>query len=115
VLARIPAGHTAIVVDNGSTDGSSDVADAMGAFVVASPGAGSAPRSQASRPRRRGRRVHGRGRLVDPADLAAVVGPVELGAADLVLGARVADRGAWPVHARLRNRALAWGFAGAPA
>ena len=37
VLARIPAGWRAIVVDNGSTDGSADVARSLGATVVHEP------------------------------------------------------------------------------
>jgi glycosyltransferase involved in cell wall biosynthesis len=44
---------------------------------------------------------------LDPADLPAVIGPVKDGATDLALGARVPERGAWPLHARLANRALA--------
>ncbi|MHC5908212.1 glycosyltransferase, partial [Streptomyces sp. S6] len=34
VLARIPVGWRAIVVDNGSTDGSPELARALGAHVV---------------------------------------------------------------------------------
>jgi hypothetical protein len=37
-----------------------------------------------------------------------VADPVLRGAAELVLGARVAHAGAWPVHARAANAALAW-------
>ncbi|MEU2881014.1 glycosyltransferase family 2 protein, partial [Streptomyces sp. NPDC007070] len=37
VLGRIPAGWRAIVVDNGSTDGSADLARALGAHVVHEP------------------------------------------------------------------------------
>src|SRR5947199_330628 len=37
VLSRMPAGFAAIVVDNGSTDGSAAVAAAHGARVVAEP------------------------------------------------------------------------------
>ncbi len=40
-------------------------------------------------------------------DLPRVVGPVAAGVADLVLGRRRADPGAWPLHARLANRELA--------
>jgi glycosyltransferase involved in cell wall biosynthesis len=45
---------------------------------------------------------------LDPLDLPSVTRPVERGDADLVLGERVAEPGAWPVHARLGNRAIAW-------
>ena len=34
VLAALPAGYRAIVVDNGSTDGTPDVARSLGAMVV---------------------------------------------------------------------------------
>ena len=44
---------------------------------------------------------------IDPAYLTSVAGPVTAGTADLVLGAREAERGAWPPHARLANRYLA--------
>src|SRR5687768_14340458 len=38
VLSSLPAGYTAVVADNGSTDGSADIARAYGATVVqASP------------------------------------------------------------------------------
>ena len=37
VLDRMPAGYRAVVADNGSTDGSADVARAHGAEVVAVP------------------------------------------------------------------------------
>jgi hypothetical protein len=45
---------------------------------------------------------------LDPRELPAVGGPVVAGRADLVLGARRAEPGAWPWHARVANRALAW-------
>ena len=45
---------------------------------------------------------------LDPADLPLVAGPVLDGLADLVLGRRrPAGRGAWPLHARLGNHAIA--------
>ena len=37
VLGRIPAGWRALVVDNGSTDGSADLARTLGATVVHEP------------------------------------------------------------------------------
>ena len=40
VLGRMPAGYRPIVVDNGSTDGSAELAAALGATVVAEPAAG---------------------------------------------------------------------------
>jgi glycosyltransferase involved in cell wall biosynthesis len=37
VLARMPAGYEPIVVDNGSTDGSGELAASLGAHVVREP------------------------------------------------------------------------------
>jgi hypothetical protein len=45
---------------------------------------------------------------LDPLELPAIAAPVVGGASDLVLGTRIAERGAWPLHARLANRALAF-------
>jgi glycosyltransferase involved in cell wall biosynthesis len=109
VLAGLPAGVRAIVVDNGSTDSSADIARSLGATVVLEPRRGY------------GAACH-RGLLeatapvvafcdadasLDLADLAQVVGPLLDDVADLVLGRRVATRGAWPWHARVANAALA--------
>ena len=44
---------------------------------------------------------------LDPADLPRVCGPVIDDSTDLVMGARIPERGAWPLHARLANRWLA--------
>ena len=43
---------------------------------------------------------------LDPAALPEVAGYVLRGEAELAIGSRVADRGAWPIHARIANRAL---------
>jgi hypothetical protein len=44
---------------------------------------------------------------LDPQDLPRIATPVLAGAADLILGARRPEPGAWPVHARLMNGVLA--------
>ena len=44
---------------------------------------------------------------LDPRDLPVVVAPVLDRAVDLCMGARTPERGAWPLHARLANAALA--------
>ncbi len=109
VLGRLPAGYRAIVVDNGSDDGSAAVAAELGADVVAEPTRGFGAACF------RGLTVS-QSELVcfmdcdaslDPAELPGLVAPVAADRADLVLGARVAERGAWPPHARLANRVLA--------
>jgi glycosyltransferase involved in cell wall biosynthesis len=109
VLARMPAGHRPIVVDNGSTDGSAAVAAAHGALVVHEPRRGFGAACHAGLACAEADVVcfmDCDGSL-DPRDLPRLVAPVAGGRADLVLGARVADPGAWPVPARLANRALA--------
>ena len=109
LLARVPAGHRAIVVDNGSTDGSGDVARSMGATVVSEPRRGFgaacfAGLTAATAPVVAFCDADG---SFDLGQLPLVTGPVLAGAADLVLGARrPTTRGAWPPHARVANRVL---------
>lgn len=109
VLARIPAGWRALVVDNGSHDGSPEVARRLGAVVV--------------RERRRGYGAACHAGLLaatadivcfcdcdatlDPGELAGFVRTLAAGEADLVLARRrPTARGAWPAHARAGNLAL---------
>jgi glycosyltransferase involved in cell wall biosynthesis len=110
VLGRMPDGYRAIVADNGSTDGSGEIAAGLGATVVREPMPGFGAACWA------GLRAAEADVVcfmdcdasLDPRDLPRVAGPVAAGAADLVLAARTAGRGAWPVHVRLANRALAF-------
>jgi|SRR5215207_1732685 len=109
VLGRMPAGHRAIVVDNGSTDGSGAVARTLGALVVEEQRRGFGAACFAGLQAATAEVVcflDCDGSL-DPRELPAVSRPVTAGAADLVVGARRARAGAWPFHARLANRALA--------
>lgn len=111
VLRRMPEGYRPIVVDNGSTDGSPDVARDLGAMVVVESrrGFGSACAAGLAAAEADVVAFMDCDGSLDPVELPAVVRPVELGDADLVLGARVvSERGAWPVHARVANRILAW-------
>lgn len=108
VLAALPSGFRPLVVDNGSTDGTPDVATALGAAVVHEPRRGY------------GAAVHA-GLLAATADVVAVLdadGSVDpavlvpmvarLAGADLVAGRRIpSGRGAWPWHARAGNAAIA--------
>lgn len=110
VLARMPAGYRPVVADNGSTDGSADLAAALGARVVT------------ARPRGFGAAAHAglaaattdvvcfldADGSLDPAQLPDVAGPVVRGEADLVLGRRrPTSRDAWPWHARAGNAVVA--------
>lgn len=110
VLARLPPGHRAIVVDNGSTDGSAEVAASMGATVVPEPvrGFGSACAAGLAAATADVVAFCDADASLDPRQLPLVTGPVLDGRADLVLGARrPVERGAWPAHARVANRYLA--------
>jgi glycosyltransferase involved in cell wall biosynthesis len=110
VLGRMPPEYRALVVDNGSLDGSADVAARLGARVIHEPRRGFGAACHAGL-----QAAHAEvvcfmdcdGSL-DPAELPLVAGPLERGEADLVLGARRAEGGAFPLHARLANRALTW-------
>lgn len=109
VLSRFPPGYRPIVVDNGSVDDSAAVARAHGAHVVVEPRRGfgaacSAGLSVATAPIVAFMDADA---SLDPRDLEVVCGPVRDGSADLVLGARVPQPGAWPWHARMANRRLA--------
>ncbi len=110
LLARMPPWYRPIVADNGSTDGSAEVAAAHGATVVAVPQRGFGAACHA------GLLAAGSDVVCimdadgsfDPADLDVVARPVASGVADMMLGRRApVSQGAWPVHARLGNIVLA--------
>ncbi len=108
VLDALPAGYRPIVVDNGSTDGSDEIAARLGAEVVDEPQRGFGAACFAGLTAASADVVcfmDCDGSL-DPAELDRVSAPVVAGAADLVLGTRIAEAGAWPLHARVANRAL---------
>ena len=110
MLAGFPAGFAPLVVDNGSSDGSAEVARRLGAQVVSEPRRGFGAACWAGLSAARSELVcfmDCDGSL-DAGDLPFVTGPVQDGRLDLCLGTRQATPGAWPPHARLANRALAW-------
>jgi glycosyltransferase involved in cell wall biosynthesis len=110
VLAGLPAGYRAVVVDNGSTDGSAAVARSFGATVVDEPrrGFGSACLAGLAATTADVVAFCDADGSLDLRHLPRVVSPVVDGAADLVLGRRVPTRWhAWPLHARVANRVLA--------
>lgn len=109
VLERMPAGCRPIVVDNGSGDGSGELARSLGALVVSEPrrGFGAACHAGLIAATDDVVAFMDADASLDPADLPRVLAPIERDEADLVLGMRVrAARGAWPVHARLGNRVV---------
>ncbi len=108
VLARMPDGYAPLVVDNGSTDGSGELAAQLGAQVVREPqrGFGAACWAGLTAAREDVVCFMDCDGSFDPAELPLVADPVIAGRADLVLGARRADPGAWPASARIANRAL---------
>jgi glycosyltransferase involved in cell wall biosynthesis len=110
VLADVPASWRAIVVDNGSTDGTAEIARYLGALVVDEPRSGY------------GAAVHA-GMLAADAEYVAVMdGDASMRMSDLVpmldlvrsghatmaVGRRRPNgRGVWPWHARVGTKLLA--------
>ena len=110
VVGRMPSGFRAIVVDNGSTDGSGALARSLGVTVVPEPRRGFGAAAHAGL-------LAATADLVsfcdcdgslDPRQLPRLATPLLAGEADLVLGQRAPTRrDAWPLPARLANRELA--------
>ncbi|WP_443041584.1 glycosyltransferase family 2 protein [Streptomyces sp. B21-083] len=110
VLARIPATWRALVVDNGSTDGSAELASALGATVVRETRRGFGAACHAGLTAATADIVCfcDCDASLDPSLLEPFVREVREGEADLVLGRRRPQgRGVWPAHARVGNLALA--------
>ncbi len=97
-------------MDNGSTDGSAALAAQLGARVVVEPrpGFGSACFAGLSAATSEVVCFADCDGSIDPQDLPLVAELVEAGTFDLALGARRPTAGAWPLHARMANRMLAW-------
>ncbi|MHC6231839.1 glycosyltransferase family 2 protein [Arthrobacter sp. MMS24-T111] len=108
VLAALPPQYRAIVVDNGSTDGSGRLAASLGATVIREPRRGFGAAAHAGLLAATAEFVAfcDCDASLDPAQLGPMLTLVRSGRADLVLGARQALPGAWPIHARLANVAL---------
>lgn len=111
VLRELPAGLRVVICDNGSTDKSAALAHAWGAEVVSWPTRGYGGAVAA------GLRhlaadppdvvvIWDGDHSVDPADLPALLAPIEAGEADLVLGDRSARAapGSMPTQQRWGNR-----------
>ncbi|MGX6602995.1 glycosyltransferase family 2 protein [Micromonosporaceae bacterium Da 78-11] len=109
LLSRMPAGYRPIVADNGSTDGSAEVARSLGALVVTVPelGYGAAVHAGILAATAEIVCVLDADGSFDPAQLPLVADPVRQGRADLVVGRRRPSApGVWPAHARLANAFL---------
>jgi glycosyltransferase involved in cell wall biosynthesis len=110
VLERMPAGYDPIVVDNGSTDGSGELAASLGARVVVEPVPGFGAACYAGLTAATSDVVcfMDCDASFDPRELPRVADPVIDSSVQLMLGARKpVTRGAWPAHARLANAVLA--------
>ncbi len=115
VLAAMPAGYRPIVVDNGSSDGSAEIAAELGAESSREPRRGFGAACYAGLAAAAGR---------SSASWTATARSTPAQLPEFVAAARrrrrpgdrgaPPERGAWPLHARLANRVLAWSCAAAP-
>lgn len=109
VLRALPPGFRALVVDNGSRDGSPEVAAALGARVVheSRRGYGAAAHTGVELARSEIVCVLDADGSLDPRQLPELVALVRAGA-HLAVGRRVpTTSGSWPWHARAGNAVLA--------
>ncbi|GAA3220401.1 glycosyltransferase family 2 protein [Pseudonocardia petroleophila] len=111
VLRALPPGFRPLVVDNGSRDGTPDVAAGLGARVVheARKGYGAAVHAGLEAATTDVVAFLDADGSLDPAELPGMVALLDggTGNADLVAGRRRPQgRGAWPWHARAGNAAI---------
>jgi glycosyltransferase involved in cell wall biosynthesis len=110
VLGRLPDGVRAVVVDNGSTDGSAEIAGGLGATVVSCElrGYGAACHAGLLAATAPVVAFLDADASLDPRQLVRVTEPVLSGRFDLMLGRRrPVSRDVWPWHLRLANAELA--------
>lgn len=111
VLANIPEGVHPIIVDNGSVDGTADVAKSLGATVVTEPepGYGAAVHAGVLASSAELIAVSDADASMELADLIPMIECVSAGAATMAIGRRqpVSPR-VWPWHARAGTLTLAW-------
>jgi glycosyltransferase involved in cell wall biosynthesis len=111
LLPRIPVGFSVVVVDNGSTDGTAEMARRLGATVVHEPRPGYGAAVHAGLLAATSEHVafmDGDGSF-DAHDLLPLLEEVRSGRADMGVGRRrPVRRGVWPWHARLGNNLVVW-------
>ncbi len=111
LLPAVPNAFAVIVVDNGSTDDTADVARALGATVVAEdrPGYGAAVHAGVLAATADLLAVMDGDSSFDPGDLLPLLAEVLDGRSDLATGRRrPVRRGVWPWHARAGNAVVLW-------
>jgi glycosyltransferase involved in cell wall biosynthesis len=115
LLSEVPVNqlHQVIVVDNGSTDDTAEVAKEAGAIVIEEPRRGYGYACAAGAAASDGDALvfmDGDGSFV-PGELVSLVTPIAQDEADLVLGARrfqTSERDVMPPHQRFGNLLFAW-------
>ena len=111
LLSRVPSAFAVVVVDNGSTDGTADVARDLGATVVHElvPGYGAAVHAGLLAATSEYVAFMDGDGSFDPAELLPMLDDVRSGRADLAVGRRrPVSRGVWPWHARAGNNLVVW-------
>ena len=111
LLPAVPSEFSVIVVDNGSTDDTADVARELGATVVheARPGYGAAVHAGLLAATSDYVAVMDGDGSFDSLELLALLDDVRAGSCDLATGRRrPVRRGVWPWHARAGNRLVLW-------
>ena len=111
LLPTVPDAFAVIVVDNGSTDDTAEVARSLGARVVREdrPGYGAAVHAGVLAATADYLAVMDGDGSFDPVDLLALLDEVRAGRADMATGRRrPVARGVWPWHARAGNVAVLW-------
>lgn len=112
LLPRVPADFAVVVADNGSRDGTAEIARGLGALVVGEsrPGYGAAVHAGLLAATHEYVAFMDGDGSFDPAELLPLLEDVRSGRADLAVGRRRPVRsGVWPWHARVGNALIvAW-------